>query len=154
GDRKKSGAKCKAKEESLPHRHVSQQSVSQLLTTEIRCHASSRVPQSPVMRESLRMRSVQAPIIPIVAELIGNCPGTISLGQGVVSYGPPQEAMNQLSRFLTESDNHKYKPVHGLPALIEAWSAKLRAENKLLLGPDTRLAITAGGNMAFMNAVL
>jgi aspartate/methionine/tyrosine aminotransferase len=100
------------------------------------------------------MQAVQAPIIPIVAELIRNCPGTISLGQGVVSYGPPQEAMDQLSSFLAESENHKYKPVHGLPVLIETWSAKLRAENKIPISPASQLVITAGGNMAFMNAIL
>ena len=34
------------------------------------------------MAESLRMQSVQSPIIPIVGELIRSNPGTISLGQG------------------------------------------------------------------------
>ena len=39
-----------------------------------------------------RMDAVQAPIIPIVGELIRTNPGTISLGQGMVSWGPPPEA--------------------------------------------------------------
>ena len=44
------------------------------------------------------MQAVQSPIIPVVAELIRNTPGTISLGQGVVSYGPPQEAFEELKQ--------------------------------------------------------
>ena len=36
-----------------------------------------------------RMQAVQQPIIPVVGELIRRHPGTISLGQGVVHYGPP-----------------------------------------------------------------
>lgn len=106
------------------------------------------------MRDSLRMQSVQSPIIPVVAELIRNHPGTISLGQGVVSYGPPPEAIEQVSRFLSDAENHKYKPVQGLPALAEALAAKLKVENNIRVGPANPIVITAGGNMAFMNAVL
>ncbi len=72
------------------------------------------------MREPLRMQAVQSPIIPVVAEWIRSCPGTISLGQGVVNYGPPPAALEQISRFLADPQNHKYQPVHGLPILLEA----------------------------------
>jgi len=77
------------------------------------------------MREPLRMQAVQSPIIPVVAELIREHPGTISLGQGVVNYGPPQQAIDQIGRFLSDPENHKYKPVQGLPALLEALDRKL-----------------------------
>lgn len=100
------------------------------------------------------MQSVQSPIIPVVAELIRQHPGTISLGQGVVNYGPPPEATAQIQHFLADPENHKYKPVTGLPALIEAFEKKLRSENSITLGEDSRLVITAGSNMGFMNAVL
>ena len=100
------------------------------------------------------MQSVQSPIIPVVAELIRQHPGTISLGQGVVNYGPPPEATAQIQRFFADPENHKYKPVTGLPALIEAFEKKLRSENSITLGEDSRLVITAGSNMGFMNAVL
>ncbi|PYJ03162.1 MAG: pyridoxal phosphate-dependent aminotransferase [Verrucomicrobia bacterium] len=100
------------------------------------------------------MRSVQSPIIPVVADLIRQHPGTISLGQGVVGYGPPPEAVAQIQRFLTDPENHKYKPVMGLAELLAAFEDKLKAENGIALGPENRLIITAGGNMAFMNAVL
>ncbi|HXJ74596.1 MAG TPA: aminotransferase class I/II-fold pyridoxal phosphate-dependent enzyme, partial [Candidatus Dormibacteraeota bacterium] len=100
------------------------------------------------------MQSVQSPIIPVVAEWIRQHPGTISLGQGVVGYGPPPEALACLQEFLADPQNHKYKPVVGLPALLEAFEEKLRVENGLVLGDASRLVITAGGNMAFMNALL
>ena len=100
------------------------------------------------------MQAVQSPIIPVVAELIRQNPGTISLGQGVVGYGPPPEAVEGLQQFLADPDNHKYKPVAGLPALLSAFENKLKAENGIVPGPRNRLVITAGGNMAFMNAIL
>ncbi|MBI4662760.1 MAG: pyridoxal phosphate-dependent aminotransferase [Verrucomicrobia bacterium] len=100
------------------------------------------------------MQAVQSPIIPVVGELIKNHPGTISLGQGVVYYGPPQEAIGQINRFLAEPENHKYKLVQGIPGLLEAIQAKLESENQIRLGAANALVVTAGGNMAFMNAVL
>lgn len=106
------------------------------------------------MREPNRMQSVQTPIIPVIAELIRQHPGTISLGQGVVGYGPPPEALAGIRHFLENPENHKYKPVTGLAELVDAFAAKLRKENGIETGSDTRLVITAGGNMAFMNAVL
>jgi aspartate/methionine/tyrosine aminotransferase len=106
------------------------------------------------MRDSLRMASVQSPIIPVVAELIRQNPGTISLGQGVVNYGPPPEAAAQIARFLADPENHKYRPVIGIPDLLDAFAEKLKGENGIHIGAESRLVITAGGNMAFMNAIL
>ncbi len=56
-----------------------------------------------------RMQAVQSPLIPIVGELIRTNPGTISLGQGVVYYDPPPEAIALLPQFLADAENHKYK---------------------------------------------
>jgi len=100
------------------------------------------------------MASVQSPIIPVVAELIRHNPGTISLGQGVVNYAPPPEAAAQIARFLADPENHKYKPVVGIPELLDAFEKKLASENGISMGAESRLVITAGGNMAFMNALL
>lgn len=106
------------------------------------------------MRSSARIQSVQSPIIPVVAEWIRSHPGTISLGQGVVSYGPPPEATAQIQRFLSDPENHKYKPVVGHPELIDAFARKLAVENGIHVGESSRLVITAGSNMGFMNALL
>lgn len=101
-----------------------------------------------------RMQAVQTPIIPTVAALIRDNPGTISLGQGVAYYGPPQEAVDNIAEFLADPENHKYRPVHGIAPLIEALTAKLRAENGIPVGPESAVVVTAGANMGFMNALL
>lgn len=105
------------------------------------------------MYDSLRMQSVQSPIIPVVGELIRSNPGTISLGQGVAYYGPPPQAIEAIERFLADSENHKYKLVQGIPELLEAIEQKLEKENDISLDGN-RVVVTAGANMGFMNAVL
>lgn len=105
------------------------------------------------MGPSSRISAVQTPIIPVVAELIEANPGTISLGQGVVNYRPPPQAMEAIERFLADDNNHRYKHVQGIPPLIEAFAHKLSAENNIdLHGRD--IVVTAGSNMGFLNAVL
>jgi len=106
------------------------------------------------MHFPLRMQAVQTPVIPIVAELIRQHPGTISLGQGVVGYGPPEGALAGVKSFWEDPQNHKYKPVQGLPALLELLTSKLEKENNISCTPSTAVIVTAGGNMAFMNAIL
>ena len=103
---------------------------------------------------SLRMRAVQAPIIPIVGRWTRETPGAISLGQGLVSYGPPPEALEALRRFGDDPDDHRYGPVEGQPELIAAIEEKLERENGIRVRPEGRVVVTAGGNMAFFNAVL
>jgi aspartate/methionine/tyrosine aminotransferase len=101
-----------------------------------------------------RIQAVQTPIIPVVGELIRAHPGTVSLGQGVVHYGPPREALDGIAHFLNDPNAHKYGPVAGIPPLLEALGEKLAAENGIRLNDGNALVVTAGGNMAFMNAVL
>jgi len=105
------------------------------------------------MYDSLRMQSVQSPIIPVVGELIRSNPGTISLGQGVAYYGPPPQAIEAIETFLADPENHKYKLVQGIPELLEAIEQKLENENHISLD-GSRIVVTAGANMGFMNAVL
>ncbi len=97
---------------------------------------------------------MQTPIIPVVAEWIRQCPGTISLGQGVVGYGPPPAALERARAFGQEPDDHKYKAVVGLPELVEAITRKLAVENQILPGSGSAVVVTAGGNMGFLNAIL
>ncbi|TKJ36780.1 MAG: aspartate aminotransferase [Planctomycetes bacterium B3_Pla] len=105
------------------------------------------------MYDSLRMQSVQSPIIPVVGELIRSNPDTISLGQGVAYYGPPPQAVEAIRRFLADPENHKYKLVQGIPELLEIIEQKLEEENGL--SPDgSRIVVTAGANMGFVNAIL
>ncbi|UCC98154.1 MAG: pyridoxal phosphate-dependent aminotransferase [Phycisphaerales bacterium] len=99
------------------------------------------------------MQSVQSPIIPVVGELIRSHPGTISLGQGVAYYGPPPQAVEAIEKFLSDPENHKYKLVQGIGELLEAIEHKLEIENRIYLD-GSRIVVTAGANMGFMNAVL
>lgn len=101
-----------------------------------------------------RMEQVQTPVIPIVGELIRQHPGTISLGQGVVSYGPPPQAIAQITEFLNRPNNHKYQSVQGIPPLLEAIATKLQTENSIEVGEQQQVVVTAGSNMGFLNAVL
>lgn len=100
-----------------------------------------------------RMDEIQAPLIPVIGELISQHPGTISLGQGVVYYRPPSEAIANIADFWQQSDNHKYKSVQGIPPLLEAITTKLRQDNQIEINDDNCVFVTAGGNMAFINAI-
>ena len=106
------------------------------------------------MRASGRIESIQSPIIPAVGRLIRDNPGTVSLGQGVVGYGPPEQAVLRIRDFLAEPENHKYGPVEGMPALRDAISVKLGEENGIECDPRRHIVVTAGANMGFLNAVL
>jgi aspartate/methionine/tyrosine aminotransferase len=99
-----------------------------------------------------RMTAVQAPIIPIVGELIRSTPGTISLGQGMVSWGPPPQALTAAHAAIDRPASHRYGPVEGEPALVETLTRKLTTENGLDLSGG-RVLVTAGSNMAFLSVV-
>ena len=109
---------------------------------------------SHVALQSRRLASVQAPVIPIVARWTAETPGTISLGQGVVSYGPPPEAVDAARHFGSSLADHRYGPVEGQPTLVEALEEKLARENGIPVRPSSRVVVTAGGNQAFLNAIL
>ena len=97
---------------------------------------------------------VQMPIIPTVAEWIAGTPGTISLGQGVVHYGPPAAAFRKIPAFLKNADHHKYVPDAGLPRLRETFEEKLSKENGIDAPGGRRIFVTAGANQGFLNTLL
>ncbi|WP_041237623.1 pyridoxal phosphate-dependent aminotransferase [Gloeothece citriformis] len=105
-------------------------------------------------RFNSRMETVQSPIIPVIGQLIRENPGTISLGQGVVSYGPPEKAIAAIPEFFLNLENHKYKTVIGISPLREIIAEKLSQENGISITPNNAVVVTAGGNMGFMNAIL
>ncbi|MEO6725278.1 MAG: pyridoxal phosphate-dependent aminotransferase [Blastocatellia bacterium] len=106
------------------------------------------------MQSSLRIQAVQSPIIPVIGQMIREYPGTISLGQGVVWYPPPPEAFAEINTFLADPALHKYQAVYGIPQLVELIEEKLSVENGIDVGKGSRVVVTAGGNMAFINALL
>ena len=101
-----------------------------------------------------RMDAVQAPIVAVIGDLIRQVPGTISLGQGVVHYGPPPAALNVAREAIANPDTHAYQDGAGIPALVGAIEDKLRRDNGIDVGRGTRVMITAGANMAFVHAIL
>jgi aspartate/methionine/tyrosine aminotransferase len=100
------------------------------------------------------MDAVQAPMVPIVGDIIRQVPGTISLGQGVVHYGPPQAAVEAARASLEGPAIHQYQDGNGLAALVDRLAGKLRAENGVDVVRGSRIMVTAGANMAFMHAVM
>jgi aspartate/methionine/tyrosine aminotransferase len=100
------------------------------------------------------MDRIQTPIVPVIGNLIRQVPGTISLGQGVVHYGPPPAAVEAVREALSTPVVHEYNEVAGLPELREAITRKLAAENRIDVSPGRRVMVTAGANMAFMHVVL
>jgi aspartate/methionine/tyrosine aminotransferase len=101
-----------------------------------------------------RLLRVQSPVIPLVGQWAAAHPGTISLGQGVVHYPPPADVLQGVESFLSDPLNHRYKPVQGIPDLLALVQEKLARENGIAADPRTQLAVTAGSNMAFVNAIL
>jgi aspartate/methionine/tyrosine aminotransferase len=100
-----------------------------------------------------RITDIQPPVIPILGEWIRSTPGTISLGQGIVSYGPPPQVLEALRTFGSAVADHRYGPVEGQPELLSVLADKLTRENGLDL-TGRRIVVASGGNMAFLNAVL
>lgn len=103
---------------------------------------------------SRRLEAVQTPVVPVVGRWIAETPGTISLGQGIVSYGPPPEVEEAVRGFGGTMADHRYGPVEGLAPLVELIEEKLARENGIRVRPESRVVVTAGGNLAFMNAIL
>jgi aspartate/methionine/tyrosine aminotransferase len=105
-------------------------------------------------RQSVRMDAVDTPIIPTIAAMVRQNPGTISLGQGVVHYGPPAQAVAALPDLMADPQLHKYQAVSGLPSLLETFRHKLAEDNHIHCGTESMVMVTAGSNMGFLNSVL
>ena len=101
-----------------------------------------------------RMTAVQAPIVPIIGDWIRQTPGTISLGQGVVHYGPPLAALDVARQALANPDTHTYQDGAGSRALIGAIEDKLLRDNGIDVARGSGVTVTAGANMGFLHAVL
>ncbi|MGV8041889.1 MAG: aminotransferase class I/II-fold pyridoxal phosphate-dependent enzyme [Thermoanaerobaculaceae bacterium] len=103
--------------------------------------------------ESARVAAVRPAVIPLVRSLIEAQPGTISLGQGVVGYGPPAEVMAELPRLAATPDASLYGPVPGIPDLRRQIATKLARDNGIDLD-GAEVMVTAGANLAFCASLL
>ncbi len=102
---------------------------------------------------STRMQAIQTPVIPEIAALLREFPETLSLGQGVVSYGPPRSAFEAIREFGQRRADHVYGPVQGITPLLDLIAAKLERENGIHCGGRSRVLVTAGSNMGFLQAL-
>ncbi|WNB76754.1 pyridoxal phosphate-dependent aminotransferase [Methylomonas koyamae] len=106
------------------------------------------------MRLTNRLQKVQTPIIPVIANWTRQTPGTLSLGQGMVSYPPPDAAMQAISAFGGLPEQHLYGSPLGHPPLLDLIRAKLRRENSIDVDRAYQVMVTAGSNMAFLNTIM
>ena len=102
---------------------------------------------------SSRMDAVQAPIIPIVGELIRTTRGRSRSARAWSRWGPPPAAIEAARESAGTWATHRYGAVEGDPRLLEVLARKLRDENGLDL-TGSRVFVTAGSNMAFQSVVL
>ena len=103
-----------------------------------------------------RLASVLEPVIPRVGALTAAHPGTLSMAQGMVDWGPPAAVLAAVQAELAAAGADaaraasldRYGPMQGDPPLLEALAAHLRREHGLDL-ESSALLVTAGSNMAF-----
>ena len=89
-----------------------------------------------------------------VADLIRANPGTISLGQGVVHYPPPEAVLQSMMEQLRDPKQHLYGSTFGSDELRDKIRTKLAVDNGIILGRNSDVVVTAGSNMAFAHTIL
>ena len=105
------------------------------------------------MQPAERLQRVLRPVIPELGALVRQTPGTLSLAQGMVGWGPPPQVAEAVAEAMAQAVGgaspplDRYGPVAGDPELLVALAASLRADGLDLAGAD--LWVTAGSNMAF-----
>ena len=107
-----------------------------------------------LLRPSARSRAVKNPIIPTVNTWVKQHPGTVSLGQGVAFFSPPNEALRAVKERLHEKQLDLYGPVQGIPELVTALRQKLEQKNQVQFDQGQEVFVTAGSNMAFSSLML
>ena len=112
--------------------------------------------QSVVPGPARRLEAVLEPVIPHVGGLTAAHPGTLSMAQGMVDWGPPPQVIEAVQAALSEARGDaeaaasldRYGPMQGDPQLLEALASHLQDRHGL--DPEgAALLVTAGSNMAF-----
>ena len=115
----------------------------------------SGLPGQP--QSARRLDAVLQPVIPQISALVRATPGCLSLAQGMVRWGPPPGVAAALAQAAAAPTPalHRYGPMAGDPALLEAIRTDLTAPSRAGGALDlegAELLVTAGSNMAF-NAI-
>ncbi len=105
-----------------------------------------------------RIRSIAPPPMDVInahAERLRRTGApVISLGQGVPGFPIVAGAIERARQALQEPNTHIYSADAGLLPLREALSAALAEQNRMEVDPESEIIITAGGNQAFVLALL
>ena len=107
------------------------------------------------LKASQRMRNVQPPIISIISDLIKKNPDTISLGQGVVYYGPPEIVFEKISTLNYSAEHHVYSEVEGILADILISKAVAPDEMYFILNlPDVYTINMPNSSLFYLSKLL
>ncbi|PIA65289.1 hypothetical protein AQUCO_00100635v1 [Aquilegia coerulea] len=90
-----------------------------------------------------RALETESPVMVQIQQLLGGIKGAVSLGQGVVHWQPPEQALDKVKEIIWEPSTSCYGADEGLLELREALVRKLNQENKLY---KSSVMVTAGAN--------
>jgi len=110
------------------------------------------------MRQNLKSSSRcsiirSAPIIKLLLE-VDMPKDVVSLGQGVPFFAPPTEVVSAIQQASAQPEGYRYTKDVGRDEVLEAVAEKIKQENKIIANPHRNIMMTAGGNQAFLNALL
>lgn len=103
-------------------------------------------------RKTQRIQSVLDPVIPTVNDWISQFPGTLSLGQGIAYFTPPESIFESLGHLDPSSSINGYGSCLGSESLLGEISQKLKRDNSIQ-NENSVTMVTAGANMAFSHIV-
>ena len=147
-----------ARVEGLPQqatRSVRARRASQPAAGDAGRRQESDVSRGPSLQSAAVSAAVQTPVIP--DRRAGGSrkrPARSRSGRASCRTVRRPKRSRRRAQFGGSLDDHRYGPVEGLPALVAALEAKLARENGIRVRPASRVVVTAGGNLAFMNAML
>ncbi|GAB5354303.1 hypothetical protein AAMO2058_000107300 [Amorphochlora amoebiformis] len=106
-------------------------------------------------KSSARIESTDVPCIVQMQHMLARYKdrpgGVASLAQGIVHWGPPEEAMEAAQKAISDSTMNLYGPVDGSPELKQAIQDKLESENNIR---NSKVMVTMGANQAYTNLVI
>ncbi len=113
---------------------------------------------SPSPTIASRIREIAPPHIDVLntcaTELRAAGKDVISLGQAIPGFAPPSVSLEAAHEAIHQADTHIYSADAGIPQLRRALSMKLGQDFGVVADPEREMIITAGGNQAFMLALL
>lgn len=116
---------------------------------EVTMAATDEKPLPPAL--SKRILGTDTPIMVQMTQLLGDRKDILSLGQGIVYWEPPANALEVARQSVNDRKVHGYGQDDGTVELRAALLEKVKKENGLL---DSSIMVTAGANQAFFNVVV